>query len=69
MRARRVADTLLCVRPRSLNSNPCPSPPRRLRAVAYMLLMLVASFVLTIMEVLAYPIVKLRDPVLFTYHQ
>jgi hypothetical protein len=34
-----------------------------------MILMVISALILTVMEVIAYPIVKLRDPVLYTYHR
>jgi hypothetical protein len=34
-----------------------------------MIFMVIAATIVSIVELLCYPIVKLRDPVLFTYHR
>ena len=35
----------------------------------YMILMMVSAFFLSALEILVWPIVKLVDPVLYTYHR
>ncbi len=46
-----------------------PTARRRVRAILYMLGMVVFGGLLAIFEFLVYPIVKLLDPTLFTYHR